>query len=146
MRSTSYREPFCARFTGRIALLALYHIDITQLLLQTWPSVLMLLPGSMSWPCALHPIWQLFLYLHRCATSITGEFILSWQITPKARYGSVSRPFMQQRGHHDVPCIAFQPDNVALQLTDSPDGGCHVEHRLKVQPVLDAPALFSKLL
>ena len=53
---------------------------------------------------------------------------------------------MQQRGHHDVPCIAFQPDNVALQLTDSPDGGCHVEHRLKVQPVLDAPALFSKLL
>lgn len=29
------------------------------------------------------------------------------------------------------------------QLTDTPDGGCHVEHRLKVQPVLDAPALFS---
>lgn len=33
-----------------------------------------------------------------------------------------------------------------LQLTESPDGGCHVEHQLKVQPVLDAPALFSKLL
>ena len=32
-----------------------------------------------------------------------------------------------------------------LQLTESPGGGCRVEHRLKVQPVLDAPALFSKL-
>ncbi|KAL3160715.1 hypothetical protein ABBQ32_010626 [Trebouxia sp. C0010 RCD-2024] len=31
------------------------------------------------------------------------------------------------------------------QLTESPGGGCLVEHRLKVQPVLDAPALFSKL-
>ncbi|DBA90942.1 TPA: hypothetical protein ACH3X1_016152 [Trebouxia sp. C0004] len=30
------------------------------------------------------------------------------------------------------------------QLTGTPDGGCHVEHKLKVQPVLDAPALFSK--
>ncbi|DBB11661.1 TPA: hypothetical protein ACH3X3_007042 [Trebouxia sp. C0006] len=30
-----------------------------------------------------------------------------------------------------------------LQLTGTPDGGCHVEHKLKVQPVLDAPALFS---
>ncbi|KAL3139314.1 hypothetical protein ABBQ38_003652 [Trebouxia sp. C0009 RCD-2024] len=29
------------------------------------------------------------------------------------------------------------------QLTESPGGGCHVEHRLKVQPVLDAPPLFS---
>ncbi|DBA69322.1 hypothetical protein WJX79_007346 [Trebouxia sp. C0005] len=29
------------------------------------------------------------------------------------------------------------------QLTGTPDGGCHVEHKLKVQPVLDAPALFS---
>ncbi len=33
---------------------------------------------------------------------------------------------------------------IVMQLTESPDGGCHVEHRLKVQPVLDAPALFSK--
>lgn len=31
-----------------------------------------------------------------------------------------------------------------MQLTGTPDGGCHVEHKLKVQPVLDAPALFSK--
>ena len=32
-----------------------------------------------------------------------------------------------------------------VQLTGTPDGGCLVEHRLKVQPVLDAPALFSEL-
>lgn len=31
-----------------------------------------------------------------------------------------------------------------VQLTDNADGGCHVEHKLTVQPVLDAPALFSK--
>ena len=30
-----------------------------------------------------------------------------------------------------------------LQLQALPSGGCHVQHTLKVEPILDTPALFS---